>query len=55
MRPLVAGLLATPMFTIRRETRGGAFVPPEIFRILRSNFDICGSFHVMKLNFCRLF
>jgi len=31
--------------------QGGAFVPPEIFKTLHSNFDICRIFQRIKMNF----
>ena len=32
----------------------GAFPPPEIFKTLHSNFDICRNFQIIKLKFCIL-
>jgi len=41
----------------RRATRGGSIwgiSPPEIFRTLHSNFDICRNFQRIKMKFCIL-
>jgi len=46
-----------PIAVGRHATRGGAFGafdPPEIFKTLHSNFDICRNFQRLKMKFCIL-
>jgi len=39
---------------IRRAIKGGGISPPEIFKTLHSNFDICRNFQIIKLKYCIL-
>jgi len=40
-----------PILWTRRATREGAFAPPEIFKAMNSNFDICRNFRGIKIKF----